>query len=298
MRDMEVRIGGERMVRFSLVRADLEAPADHYRRASEFLATQAERGRAPWMVGATAATPSRRASAGVPGPGPTRSGWGRRPSHTPPTLGTSRKQLRSGTEISFNCYFYKADLMRTLDGYGRTSSRLSRTRKDFMGRSWGNTGSEGKSAVRKTCARYSLGPSLRSTITSAEYRWETKQVAELIEDLAEKFRDDYQSGDPRSAVEDYGHYFLGSIIISDRDGRKFIIDGQQRLTTLLLLIHIYVALRTPNRKPRLPICNEVRPGVRSTLMSERAACMEALFTGSPFEESGQPESASFVVSGT
>ena len=55
MRDMEVRIGGERMVRFrggSLVRADLEisAAAEHYRRASEFLATQAERGRAPWMV--------------------------------------------------------------------------------------------------------------------------------------------------------------------------------------------------------------------------------------------------------
>ena len=55
MRDMEVRIGGERMVQLrggSLVRADLEisAAAEHYRRASEFLATQAERGRAPWMV--------------------------------------------------------------------------------------------------------------------------------------------------------------------------------------------------------------------------------------------------------
>ena len=55
MRDMEVRIGGERMVQLrggSLVRADLEisAAAEHYRRASEFLAAQAERGRAPWMV--------------------------------------------------------------------------------------------------------------------------------------------------------------------------------------------------------------------------------------------------------
>jgi uncharacterized protein with ParB-like and HNH nuclease domain len=64
-----------------------------------------------------------------------------------------------------------------------------------------------------------------------EYRWETKQVNELLTDLAEKFSESYQSGDERSAVENYGHYFLGSIIISDKEGRKFVIDGQQRLTS-------------------------------------------------------------------
>ena len=127
-----------------------------------------------------------------------------------------------------------------------------------------------------------------------EYRWETKQVAELIEDLAEKFRDDYGSGDPRSAVEDYGHYFLGSIIISDRDGHKFIIDGQQRLTTLtLLLIHIYVQLEDDEQKAQIAdLIFSMRFGRRSfnLAVDERAACMEALFTGSPFEEAGQPES--------
>ena len=49
VRDMEVRIGGERMVQLwggGLVRADLEisAAAEHYRRASAFLAAQAEPG--------------------------------------------------------------------------------------------------------------------------------------------------------------------------------------------------------------------------------------------------------------
>ena len=53
-----------------------------------------------------------------------------------------------------------------------------------------------------------------------EYRWETKQISELVEDLAEKFLESYQEGDERSAVEHYGHYFLGSIIISEKDGRK------------------------------------------------------------------------------
>jgi len=51
-----------------------------------------------------------------------------------------------------------------------------------------------------------------------EYKWQHKQVAELIEDLSAKFLESYEDGDERSAVADYGHYFLGSVIISDKDG--------------------------------------------------------------------------------
>ena len=69
-----------------------------------------------------------------------------------------------------------------------------------------------------------------------EYKWQQKQVAELIDDLAAKFLESHEEGNERSAVADYGHYFLGSIIVSDKDGQKFIIDGQQRLTTLTLLL--------------------------------------------------------------
>ena len=131
-----------------------------------------------------------------------------------------------------------------------------------------------------------------------EYRWATKQVAELIEDLAEKFRDDYEPGDERSAVENYGHYFLGSIIISDRDGRKFIIDGQQRLTTLtLLLIHIYLQLEDQQKAQIADLIFSMKFGRRSFNLDvdERAACMDALFAGSPFEEAGQPESVANIL---
>src|SRR5665213_1912662 len=69
-----------------------------------------------------------------------------------------------------------------------------------------------------------------------EYKWQTKQVAELIDDLSNKFLESYEPGHERTAVADYGHYFVGSIIVSDKDGEKFIIDGQQRLTTLTLLL--------------------------------------------------------------
>ena len=127
-----------------------------------------------------------------------------------------------------------------------------------------------------------------------EYRWGKKQVSELIEDLAEKFGDSHDSTNERIAVEHYGHYFLGSIIISDKDGRKFIIDGQQRLTTLtLLLIYIYRQLSGNDQKAQIAsLIFAERFGVRSFNIDveERSACMDALFKGSSFDDSDQPES--------
>jgi len=69
-----------------------------------------------------------------------------------------------------------------------------------------------------------------------EYKWQTKQVSELIDDLLLKFNEDYDSSHERAEVANYGHYFLGSIIISHRNSKNFLIDGQQRMTTLSLLL--------------------------------------------------------------
>jgi uncharacterized protein with ParB-like and HNH nuclease domain len=127
-----------------------------------------------------------------------------------------------------------------------------------------------------------------------EYRWEQKQIVELIEDLSEKFLDNHDGGNDRNAVEHYGHYFLGSIIISDKDGSKFIIDGQQRLTSLtLLLIHLYRQLDDEEQKGQLAdLIFSQKYGSRSFNLdvAERTPCMEALFTGTPFDDNSQPES--------
>src|SRR5690554_2161199 len=73
-----------------------------------------------------------------------------------------------------------------------------------------------------------------------EYAWQERQVRELLDDLTGKFLDFYDASHARDAVEQYGHYFLGSIVISHKRGQRFIVDGQQRLTTLtLLLIYLY-----------------------------------------------------------
>ena len=69
-----------------------------------------------------------------------------------------------------------------------------------------------------------------------EYKWQTKQIQELLNDLCGKFFEDYQPGHERKKVKDYPHYFLGSIIISKKESANYVVDGQQRLTSLTLLL--------------------------------------------------------------
>lgn len=127
-----------------------------------------------------------------------------------------------------------------------------------------------------------------------EYRWQTKQMAELVNDLTSKFLESYEEGDERGAVEGYGHYFLGSIIISDRDGQKFIIDGQQRCTSLtLLLIYLHRSLEDEEEKKQLAdLIFSQKYGKRSFNLDvpDRTPCMEALYTGESFDQNDQPES--------
>lgn len=66
------------------------------------------------------------------------------------------------------------------------------------------------------------------------YEWSEDQIETLFNDLVEF------SASEKSANEDY---FLGCIVFFENDGRYEIIDGQQRLTSLLLFLRaIYAAL--------------------------------------------------------
>ena len=69
-----------------------------------------------------------------------------------------------------------------------------------------------------------------------EYSWGDTQVAELIEDLATRFLDEFDRLHERREVRTYRPYFLGPIITAPKDGKDFLVDGQQRITTLSLLI--------------------------------------------------------------
>lgn len=55
------------------------------------------------------------------------------------------------------------------------------------------------------------------TTISSEYNWGENQLKELISDLSERFLNDYQSDHRPGDVRNYGHYFLGSIVISEKN---------------------------------------------------------------------------------
>jgi hypothetical protein len=132
-----------------------------------------------------------------------------------------------------------------------------------------------------------------------EYKWLTKQVAELIDDLSTKFLESYESGHERSAVAEYGHYFLGSIIVSDKDGEKFIIDGQQRLTTItLLLIYLQHQLQDTEQRGQLAeLIFSQKFGKRSFNLDipERTYCMDALYSGKEFVSNDPSESVANIL---
>ena len=127
-----------------------------------------------------------------------------------------------------------------------------------------------------------------------EYAWQERQVRELIDDLTGKFLDSYESGHSRHEVEGYGHYFLGSIVISHKRGQRFVVDGQQRLTTLtLLLIHLHHLQE--DRNERVEVQNLVfseKFGRKSFNLDvpDRLEVMQRLMDGAPLDLNGTSES--------
>lgn len=112
-----------------------------------------------------------------------------------------------------------------------------------------------------------------------EYKWETKQVGELIDDLWSAFDAHYEESHSLPDVEYYGGYFLGSVVVSGRN----IVDGQQRLTTLtLILMHIRPRCKNDGLRASIAslICSD-KFGKQSFNIdvAERKECMDALYNG-------------------
>ncbi len=76
-----------------------------------------------------------------------------------------------------------------------------------------------------------------------EYAWQERQVRELIDDLTGKFLDSYDPGHSRHEVEGYGHYFLGSVVISHKRGK--VLSRRRRSSGESKAIAIWVLSFTP-----------------------------------------------------
>lgn len=119
-----------------------------------------------------------------------------------------------------------------------------------------------------------------------EYMWQRKHIEELLDDLTSEFLEYYKLGDSREDVKEYGTYFMGSIVLAGRDNS--IIDGQQRLSSLtLLLMYLNNRLKKIGEKDSMieaMIFSEAFGKKSFNIdVSDRQSCMEAIFNGSDFD---------------
>lgn len=129
-----------------------------------------------------------------------------------------------------------------------------------------------------------------------EYSWEETQVGELIDDLATRFLDEFDPAHERRHVASYRPYFLGPIVTAQREGVRYLVDGQQRVTTLsLLLIYLrgLLAETDPGAAEGLnPLIYSTSYGEKTFNLDveEREACLTAILEGRDFDPQSEPES--------
>ena len=78
-----------------------------------------------------------------------------------------------------------------------------------------------------------------------QYKWDAEPVKRFLEDVFHKFNGEYArhkaSDIPlQQLISKYAWYYLNTYVTNTVDGKIYLVDGQQRLTTItLVLIKLY-----------------------------------------------------------
>lgn len=128
-----------------------------------------------------------------------------------------------------------------------------------------------------------------------EYRWDKRHILTLLDDLISAFFKSYADTDKRTDVRNYHSYYLGSAVfnVSLNNGKKSVIDGQQRLTSVTLLL-IFLNHLQSNRDEVVNIRDLIfseKYGEKSFNMTDsgREACLKALFEEGEYEVTAQDD---------
>jgi uncharacterized protein with ParB-like and HNH nuclease domain len=129
-----------------------------------------------------------------------------------------------------------------------------------------------------------------------EYAWTEKQVEDLINDLTRQFSREWSPQHELKSVAKYRPYFLGPVITSRVDGADYLIDGQQRLSTLMLLL-IWLRRIQCGRDDAVdgidPLVYSDHYGQKLFTVDdpERRPCLHALLNGTDFDITREPSAS-------
>ena len=137
-----------------------------------------------------------------------------------------------------------------------------------------------------------------------EFVWERPQIEKLISELAQRFIEQWDRAHERSAVERYDTYFLGPIVSYDEEGKRHLVDGQQRfMTLLLLLIHVRRLLVAQDELPsvtmvdRVVVSHSFGDQTYALSVPEYTRCINALYNGQDFPTENEVISIRRLVRG-
>lgn len=74
-----------------------------------------------------------------------------------------------------------------------------------------------------------------------QYKWRKEPVTKLLDDIFYKFNDEYEHHKDSDLpidqlIDQYGWYYLNTYVTNKVNGKEYVVDGQQRLTTLSLIL--------------------------------------------------------------
>lgn len=130
-----------------------------------------------------------------------------------------------------------------------------------------------------------------------EYSWKQEHIEQLVSDLCNAFLLNYSSEHSRRDVASYNSYYLGPFVLSEKDGKRSIIDGQQRLTSITLLLIYLNNLSGESKLEEMIFSDKFGEKSFNIDVPERTECLEGLhYKGDyPIEDSSNASVKNMVM---
>lgn len=121
-----------------------------------------------------------------------------------------------------------------------------------------------------------------------EYKWEFKHIEQLLIDLEASFLSNYTPSDTVQDVNGkYNSYYLGPVVICEKGNIRSIVDGQQRLTSITLLLIYLNNLQKDSQDPEeiIPLIYSKKGGRKTYNIEvpDRTKILEALFNDEEYD---------------